>query len=292
MKQFRWHALTAVAVQIITGTILWGACPNGNYKWGAMSKSDATNLPNPASGTAQQGGNGCSTMTWSLVGSKGDFTGSANAENTGCLVDYNQTTETRTATGYKQVLMGNWDQGTGACKPAAPTNARVTGQADANCSASVSLNANQGYTLSTIGSCAATARAKVEFSGVVDMQSIDVHLNPTFSEGATTIGGTMTFLKTPEASVTLTGTITSGVASHSLADSISRTDDYDGNIAGKLQKAFGTCIVRATADNGALNTQSDAETQITLVKLANPSGGTVVCSDDTCNVDTVATMQH
>lgn len=290
MKFCSWLATFAIVLQVLGNVLLvFADCPDGNYKWENMTKSDDTNLPDPANDSGSQGGGGCSSFSWAITGSKGDFAGNAEAENTGCTIKYDQQTGIHTATGFKEVKMGGWDPGTGNCQPAAPDDARITGQGDATVSAQVHMDANNAFP--SLGSCATNATAKVAFTGLAS-GSIKVELNPSFGEGDTEISGSMTFQKSPNAEVEITGTISSDVADASKADSISLTEDFDGNVAGKLQKGHGTVTVMARANDGAKQSTAEAETQITLVKLSHDEGGTVECEEDTCNANEVGSMSY
>ena len=294
MKRLAMAALALVALSAMGAGLLMADCSDGNFKWGNMSTSDDTSDSVPPGATVANSDSlaGTASWTWSITGSKGSFTGHANAENAGSATATNRTTGTHARSGFLQVLMGNWDEGTLTCKPPAPANARVTGQGDATVVGSVSMDAGTGFQFNPLkkGFCQTLAQAKVTFSGVAE-GSIDLNLNPSFSEKDTTIGGSMSITKTPGATVNISGSISANMASAAKTDSISLTKDFDGNIAGKLQKGFGEVGILATANNGATDSTADASTSITLVKLANPSGGTVKCGEATCNVAGVATAQ-
>jgi hypothetical protein len=175
------------------------------------------------------------------------------------------------ATGYKQKKVSWVSGGTGHHGPL--SNAKVTGQGDGTVTCSVSMNANNWDI--DAGSCAAQAHGKIIFSGVCP-GTVEVELNTTFAEGATTISGILS--STP--SITITHTVAADIAVAYGTNSFSRSKQYDGNIAGQLQKGHGTCAVAADANNGAYASEASVSTNISALTLTvDYDGDSTTCME-------------
>jgi len=257
---FRLVLQPFLIVLILSGAVLVLACGS----WSVTSSSD------PGSGT---GSNSDSSYwsgwdwSWSITGSKGSFSGNAEAHCPGSLLfKPTQTTGVRTATGFEQEKV-TWTSG-GPGHHSAPGNAIVTGQGDGTVTCSVHMDANNWDI--DAGSCAALAYGKIVFSGVC-AGDVEINLNTTFAEGASTISGTLS----SSPSITITTQVASDIANAQGVNTFSGTKQFTGNISGQIQKGHGTCSVLARANNGALASQATADTAISLVSLTVDDGGSI-----------------
>lgn len=215
--------------------------------------------------------------SYSISGSNGSYSGSANAFNEWNIILLgSSTTGTQTVSGSQMEKCTEWrPAGECGCNHGAPDNATASWNFDADADGNANGDANNGDGLSS-GSVACLAYAKVTISGV-KANSLTVNLNPSYSEGATTVSGTLSVSKDgPAGSVTITTTLGGDVfATNPAADSISDSGIWGpGSLVGQHLKAHGIVKVLATANNGASRARAEANTNITTCSFTLNDGGT------------------
>jgi hypothetical protein len=179
-----------------------------------------------------------------------------------------------------QKCIGWLPDGVCGCRHVAPANAIVTGSGSGSVTASCNGDANNAFP--DAGSVTCLAYAKVTFSGVASGHCI-ADLNPSYTEGATTVSGTLKLSKSPpvpEVSITVSTTITGDTFQTAPAVdsvSVSRTTDAM-NIIGQHLKGHGIVMVQATIINDATSARAEATTTISECMLTLDYGG----SYDTC----------
>jgi hypothetical protein len=129
---------------------------------------------------------------------------------------------------------------------------------------------------------ACLAYAKVTFSGIASGHCT-ADLNPSYTEGAATVSGTLKVSKSPpvpEASITISATVGADAFSTAPAvDSISVSKTSDPmNIIGQHLKGHGIVMVSAQITNDATSAIAEATTDISECTLTLDYGG----SYDTC----------
>jgi len=235
-------------------------------------------LSSAGTGTGSGSGSGTDWSTsFSLTGSYGSFIASASASCSPCFTPIGSTISSGgpyTASGYLEKRQPTWNpnppDACTLCKHAAPTDAKITGEGDADVEGSVSGDANNCWP--TSGSTQFLGYAKVTFSGVY-AGGCDVNLNGSFSESATTVTGTLD--SEGKASVTISKTITGDqYASGVIANSVSGTNQFTGNISGQLEKGFGIVKVFAKCTSSATSAAGYGKTNITTCKLTKDYDGT------------------
>lgn len=265
MKAQLWLVLCLLALLSAGDRALFGC-----GSWGSITTSGNTDsFPDPASNSDSGFG---WQWNYNMSGSNGSFTGHADVTFAWYIPTLqNKDTGVQTATGWTKKTMGSWTSG-GVGHHGAPSDAKVTGEGDGTAEATVHMDANN-FDFTT-GSNAALAYAKITFSGVCPV-SAEINLNCTFKEGDTTISGTLS----SDPSITITTTVGGDVADAQGVNTCSDTKDFTGNIAGKTQKGYGTCSVRARCNNSAYESSVDASTTISTCSLTKDYGGHGQCPD-------------
>ena len=257
----------AVAIASLAGSYTCRA----SGTWGPIVTNSATTImPSPISSSGSGFFNSWDYSVgggFATPGGYGGFTGIAETDNTWNPVWLgNPSVGIQTASGWTQAQIGTWIPDEAGDPP--PTDAEVEGDGNAVVTGQVHVDCNNGDPLWK-GSGAAEGYADVTYSGVY-ADECQVNLNPSFTEGATTVSGTLS----AKPALTISGAITSGVYDSTQTQTCSGTQYFTGMVALRLEKAVATVSVSATSNTGAYQSVGQSTATVSTCSLELAYGGT------------------